>query len=254
MTDTVFSKASEGATGVADQQIVAPDASAKPTLTLPPELEELIGEGKKYSNLEAALKSIPHAQKHIKQLEEETADLRARKVDVEEILANMSKGSTSGDETTQIDENTVADRVIAKLTAKDQEAVKANNLQLASDTLATKVGGIDAAAKLIVAKAKELGLAPTDLQRLAEKSPTAFLAYFNETLPNTNDRAPMSGGKINSEAFAANAARVEEGTYAWYQAQRKTKGDNWYFSEAATRQRTKDADRLGREKFFGKQH
>jgi hypothetical protein len=216
-------------------------------------LEELIGEGKKYANLEAALKSIPHAQKHITQLEQETADLRARKADVDEVLANMGRGSEQEDKTTSIDENTVADRVIAKLTAKEQEAAKATNLELASDKLASKVGGIEAAAKLIVEKAKELGLHPSDLQRIAEKSPTAFLAYFNETLPNTSDKMPMSKGGINTEALTNSSARVEEGTYAWYSAQRKEKGDRWYFSEATTKQRTKDADRLGAAKFFGKQ-
>lgn len=253
MTDTAFSKASEGAPSDADQQSKAPDTLTKPEITLSPELEELIGEGKKYASLEAALKSIPHAQKHIMQLEAETADLRARKADVDEVLANMSKGSQHEDSTPSIDENTVADRVIAKLTAKEQEAAKATNLTLASDKLATKVGGIDAAAKLIVEKARELGLAPSDLQRIAEKSPTAFLAYFNETLPNTSDKMPMNKGGINTEALSTGSTRVEEGTYAWYSAQRKEKGDRWYFSEATTKQRTKDADRLGQVKFFGKQ-
>jgi len=255
MTDTAFTKASEGTTAAADPQVTpVPVTSTAPTLAIPPEVAELIGEGKKYATIEAALKSIPHAQTHISRLEQETADLRARHVDVDEVLANMGKGSSQVDTTSTIDENTVADRVIAKLSAKEQETVKATNLTLASDKLAQKAGSIDAAAILIVEKARELGLHPTDLQRLAEKSPTAFLAYFNETLPKTTDKMPLSTGGINTEALAHSGTRVEEGTYAWYSEQRKTKGDKWYFSEATTKARTKDADRLGNAKFFGKQH
>jgi hypothetical protein len=256
MTDTAFTKASEGTPTVADQQIETPvpNTSTTPTVTIPPEVAGLIGEGKKYATVEAALKSIAYAQEHIAKLESETADLRARRVDVDEILANMGKGSAQVDTTSTIDENTVADRVIAKLSAKEQENAKASNLTLASDKLAQKAGSVDAAAILIVEKARELGLHPTDLQRIAEKSPTAFLAYFNETLPKTTDKMPMNKGGTNTEALKSNGTRIEEGTYAWYSEQRKAKGDKWYFSEATTKARTKDADRLGNAKFFGKQH
>jgi hypothetical protein len=253
MTDTAFSKASEGAPSAADQQSTAPVTSTTTTQTIPPEVSELIGEGKKYATIEAALKSIPHAQTHITRLEQETADLRARKADVDEVLANMGKGSSQEVQTTSIDENTVADRVIARLTAKEQDALKSTNLITASDKLAVKAGSVEGAAAMIVQKAKELGLTTSDLQRIAEKSPTAFLAYFNETLPKTTDKLPMSKAGVNTEALTTNSGRVEEGTYAWYQAQRKEKGDRWYFSEVTTKSRTKDMDRLGSTKFFGKQ-
>lgn len=253
MTQNAFEKAAGGDGSTVDPQVNAPDTSAKPTITLPPEVAELIGEGKKYATLEAALKSIPHAQAHIQRLEAETADMRARKVDVEEVLANMSKGSSHEATTTSIDENTVADRVLAKLSAKEQEETKKKNLEKVNTTLIQKVGSVDAAALLIVEKANQLGLHPDDLRRIAEKSPSAFLAYFNETTSTkTEDKSPMPKGSMNTQAISNDSTRVEQGTYAWHQAQRRSQGDRWYFSEAATKARTKDLDRLGRDKFFGK--
>jgi hypothetical protein len=254
-TDTnAFSKATTGAGSEADQTPTASDTSSKPSVNIPPEVAELIGEGKKYANIEAALKSIPHAQNHIKQLEAETEDLRSRKVDVEEILATMGKQSTTAGETSEIDEDEVANRVLAKLSAKEQEAVKANNLTEASNHLATKAGSVDAAALLIIEKAKELGLSPNALQRIAEASPKAFLAYFNETLPTNTDKQPLAKGTTNAAAFTQGQPKVTEGTYAWYSEQRKAKGDKWYFSEATTKSRMNDMNKLGNEKFFGKQH
>ena len=42
-----------------------------------PDLSEWIGEGKKYKTQEDALKSVPHAQKHIQNLEESYSSLQA---------------------------------------------------------------------------------------------------------------------------------------------------------------------------------
>ena len=40
----------------------------QPVFQIPTEAAELVGDGKKYSSVEDALKSVPHAQKHIQTL------------------------------------------------------------------------------------------------------------------------------------------------------------------------------------------
>jgi hypothetical protein len=57
--------------------------TAPKTFEIPTEVQSLVGEGKKYQSPEDALKSVPHAQKHIETLESELAEAR------EELLRNL---------------------------------------------------------------------------------------------------------------------------------------------------------------------
>ena len=69
---------------MSEPTIFADDKPAEPvvpnpalnTPTIPPEVVEFVGEGKKYKSMEDALKSIPHAQTHIQKLEDELAAQR----------------------------------------------------------------------------------------------------------------------------------------------------------------------------------
>ncbi len=70
---------------------------SSPKIELPPEVLEFVGEGKKYSNPVDALKSVPHAQKHISTLEAELAQTKTEleKRRTAEELLNEIKSSTS---------------------------------------------------------------------------------------------------------------------------------------------------------------
>ena len=57
------------------QEAQQQDTQTKP-FEIPTEAQDLVGEGKKYSSAEEALRSVPHAQQHIKTLEEEMAELK----------------------------------------------------------------------------------------------------------------------------------------------------------------------------------
>ena len=57
------------------QETQQQDTQAKP-FEIPTEAQALVGEGKKYASAEEALRSVPHAQQHIKTLEEEMAQLK----------------------------------------------------------------------------------------------------------------------------------------------------------------------------------
>ena len=69
--------------------------NSAPQFQIPTEAVELVGEGKKYSSVEDALKSVPHAQKHIQTLESELATLKeelSKRKTTEELLDEIKSG------------------------------------------------------------------------------------------------------------------------------------------------------------------
>jgi hypothetical protein len=78
------------------------DTQAK-LFEIPTEAQDLVGEGKKYASAEDALRSVPHAQKHIQTLEAEMAELKeelAKRKTTQELLDELKS------ETRQPVENT----------------------------------------------------------------------------------------------------------------------------------------------------
>src|SRR5687768_7954579 len=70
--------------------------------TIPPELVELVGAGKKYATVEAALKALPHSQSHINKLEAELATLReevTKRKTTQELLDEIKSGIPQGETT-----------------------------------------------------------------------------------------------------------------------------------------------------------
>ena len=69
--------------------------SQVPQFEIPTEASELVGSGKKYTSVEDALKSVPHAQKHIQTLESELATLKeelTKRRTTEELLDEIKSG------------------------------------------------------------------------------------------------------------------------------------------------------------------
>jgi len=225
--------------------------------TVPPEVANLVGPGKKYATIEAALKSILPAQTHIGTIEQDNAELRkkvatleAERKGVEDVLAEI-KGGQEKTVTTESNPDSIAERVLDTLDKRKAEVSATQNLKASSDALVTKFGSKEAAQKALADKAEALGLTVPDLMRTAAKSPAAFLVYF-DTKPTPGTPNPQ--GSVNTEALNLHGQgrQPTEGTYAWFQAQRKAKGDAWYFSPAVARQRTDSATKLGADVFFGR--
>ncbi len=67
----------------------------QPQFQIPTEAADFVGDGKKYNSVEDALKSVPHAQKHIQTLESELAAAReelAKRRTTEELLDEIKSG------------------------------------------------------------------------------------------------------------------------------------------------------------------
>jgi hypothetical protein len=214
---TIFNE-TENQTALASDD--KPAASVQPTTpttpTIPEGLEELVGDGKKYSSLEDALKSIPHAQQHIARLEEENRlykeNLEKAK-SMEDILEQMKSQQPKGDQTgQQVGED--ADDLLSKLSSqldslleqklslKQQETVHKQNAQTVTSAFKEAYG--DKAEEVYKGLSEETGMSVEALNQMAATSPKALLKLAGLS-GKTGTTSPKPQSSFNTEALMANA-------------------------------------------------
>lgn len=219
---------------------------------LPTEVLEFVGEGKKYSNVTDALKSVPHAQKHIADLEAELAELRRRsyREDVADEILNQMKAVSQQqkvdrptDETGQLSATAIkelAAEAVKEIAAKNE---RESNISKVNAQLTELYG--DKASEQLANKASELGVSVSFLQQLAAQSPKAFMAQFQTTTPSTTTSTQSS---VNTESFTSNNSQSGEKTFAYYQKLKK-EDNRKFLSQSVQAEMHAQAVKLG-EKFY----
>lgn len=150
-------------------------------IALPPEVQEFVGEGKKYKSLQDALKSIPHAQTHIQRLEQELTEAKtaaAKAVAMEELLEEINKSkvqpapqSTPASSGVQdVDLDSVVEQALAR---KEAQKVAQANAQKVINAFQVKFG--EQSEAQFIKLAEENGLPISYLNTLAQTSPQAVL-------------------------------------------------------------------------------
>ena len=232
---------------------------AAPSIEIPAEVQELVGEGKKYADVPTALKALLASQQHINTIQAENEQLRevvkkSKTVDdIFDVVSNQSNQQESQRQTTPVDSGKVVTEVLDVLKKQDEEKSAANNVKAASDQLvALNSGDKEAARKALEKKANELGVGVDFLVSVAAKSPKAFMSYFGQTQAQTESGSSSTDSSVNAQSLQVTRA-AQEGTKEWWNAQRREHGDNWYFAPAQAKKRLDDAGRLGRAGFYGKQ-
>jgi len=160
-----------------------------PALTIPAEAAEFIGEGKKYATVEAALASIPNAQNHISTIERENQEYKSALLTsdkLDQVLEKLSAPApdpvvTAPASVNPEDVSTLVQQEIARTEKVNQE--RAN--RTAVESKLKELNG-DKAKEMFNAKATEVGMTPSQLTALAEVSPQAVLALFNNNKGNSN--------------------------------------------------------------------
>lgn len=191
-----------------DNSEVKPTVSSPETPSIPPELVEFVGVGKKYSSIEEALKSVPHAQKHISTIEAELATVKeelTKRTAAEEILNELrTKGITPPTEPTvtkglsQEDIQKVVEQTLVKSEA--QKTIKVNKEKVV-DAFTAKFG--DKAREVYEAVATESGLSVEYLNSLAGTSPSAVLKLAGIDSKKVVETS-IKKGSINTEALKPN--------------------------------------------------
>lgn len=195
MSETIF----DGATPPSD-------AATPPAVALPTEVAELVGEGKKYRTAEDALKALPHAQGHIKTLEEEAKQLReelAKRKAAEELLEEFKASGVLGGNRQEpaATPNIDVEQVVASVLAKKEAATTAQkNISTIVSTFTEAFGDKTKGEEMYNKVAEESGLSIAALNQLAATSPEAVMRLAGitkkqETLPGRVQ------GTINAETF-----------------------------------------------------
>lgn len=186
-----------------------------PTLTLPDEVRDLVGEGKKYATLEQALSSIPHAQNHIAKIEAENQEFRDRLLKIEEgmatqesleeMLHKIQEASSNPSEDTptqpQVSKEDISELV--RQTLKQEEAAKlaSQNIKSVVNTMVDSYGDKQKAEQAYIEKAEEFGFSVEDMNSLAAKSPKALLKMFGLDKKGSSEPTKMKS-TINTENFS----------------------------------------------------
>jgi len=184
------------------------------SIAIPDSVKDLVGPGKKYPTLEAALNSIPHAQSHIATLEQEMKELRGsagQGVSQEELLSTVKElldqeRKTHGT-SAQVDEAAISglfDREFEK--RKEKEIADANE-KVVLQAMRNKYG--DKAEEMYAQRAKELGVGSGFLTAVVRKSSDAALQLLELEKPKTAD-VTATKGSINTAALPTNTQSVQK--------------------------------------------
>lgn len=191
------------------QEVQQQDTSTKP-FEIPTEVQELVGEGKKYRSPEDALKSVPHAQQHIQTLETELATLREElnnRRTTQELLDELKSGMNHEQQTAPQDMQ--QDNVMALV----QQAIQQNEVSKTSKANADNVAkqfqtvyGSEAE-KVYNKLAADSGLTVAQLNTLATTSPSVVIKLAGLDSKTTN--VTKSSSDVNTEAYNSQTAPAE---------------------------------------------
>ena len=193
------------------QETQQQDTQAK-LFEIPTEAQDLVGEGKKYSSAEEALRSVPHAQQHIKTLEEEMAQLKeelTKRKTTQELLDEIKSGVKPAENTTQeggLNQDTIMELVNNTLKQNEQKKTAQTNASQVASKFTEKYGSN--AEAVYTSLAKDLNLTPQKLNELAATSPNLVLRLA-DLEPNVQTNVPKSSGSVNTEALSANKSQAE---------------------------------------------
>lgn len=227
MTDTVFT-----------QQTPA-DPSTVQTPTLPPEVVEFVGSGKKYADVNVALQSIPHAQKHISTLESELAATKAeleKRRTAEELVEEFRKSggaqpAIAAAPTNPLNPDVVVQLIQQTLENRESESKAKVNINAVTEAFFLAHGKEHAEQKYIEL-ALASGMSVDTLNRLAAQAPSAVLKLAGLDKAPAPAPARLASG-VNTEGFSQKpqelSARVGRATttkdmvQAWRNAGEKVK-------------------------------
>lgn len=197
MSDSIF----EGST-----EPVVPAVPSTPN-AVPTELADLVGEGKKYSSVEAALKSIPHAQSHIGLIETENARLKAeleQRRTTEDLLEDIRNGivqpSAVSPTAPVLDQTQIESTIEALLTRKEQTRLEQLNVNAVISEFTKVFGDRVKGEEEFIKLAAETGMSIPTLNRLAATSPAAVLRLAGIGTKKEVSPAKVSGS-LNTENF-----------------------------------------------------
>lgn len=208
-------------------------------------LDALVGEGKKFSDVEALAAGKQAADQHIQSIETENAELKQQLEDAQKAgnlgelvetlksaLAENKEGS-DGAQTMSTEDLT---EVIRSVVKGDESAnTKAANRQKGNElVLGMTDGNVEAARALVAERAAKLGMSPQKLAELSEDSPSAFASLMNPDSSTASSGSPTALPGARNDVLDTNAPVLElDGfkTKAWFDERKKEMGHVKYLND-----------------------
>lgn len=209
-------------------------------------LESLVGEGKKFADVEALAKGKVAADAHIARLEEEAVRLREvaqQNINAETQLTELKnelmslRESASGKPRvptepalTETDIETLVER---SLTKKEANRTVAQNINESNNRIVRHFGTVEKAQEAVRAKADEMGVTVEFIKETAARSPTAFMQLMGIVPKPASDKGDgtfiqSSGSVVRPEVVGSGPV---EGSKAWLDTIRR-KEPNRFFDVA----------------------
>lgn len=219
-------------------------------------LEALVGEGKKFRDLEALAKSKLESDEFIAELQNENKEMRtllASSVTEERVAEMLKQTNQEGTQANQpetsnqpsVDPESLRKLIRSETSALTKEEKETANVQSVDSKLQEQFGQ-EKAAEFVRTKAKELGVTVDYLQSTAASSPAAFFKLVDfKTDPTTS--VQRTAGSQNTQSLVTN--NTGEKNWRYYSKLRK-EDKRRYYSPEVQREILDSKHTLG-TRFFG---
>lgn len=178
-----------------------------------------ISDTKTYKNIDEFKKAYTHAEEHIKRIEKENAELRAkaeRSATINEILEQVKSGNALPTEpvpgNTTVDvthlRSAIKQEIKEDLELEKLQKIQQDNADQVANALRSQLG--DKAKETYFAKAAELGMDVSALDRLAREQPKAVMSLFNVTTKSESTSQYGSGSMKTTTVTNSNQAKKSE--------------------------------------------
>lgn len=224
-------------------------------------VEQLVGDGKKFRDVESLAKGKLEADRHIAEITQTLNQLReevAKQDYAKSLLEQLqNKGAGSGtanteeptqarnsaaENTTQTREVDIEALVEQAITKKEKARTFEQNIATANEAMVSQYG--EKAGEVVKARSQELGISVERLKEIAAESPTAFLQLVTGSAKKATDKVVMPSS-VRQDSLASNTS---DRTFQYYQKMRK-ENKSLYYSPKVQRMLMDDRMRLG-EKFY----
>jgi hypothetical protein len=210
-------------------------------------LETLVGDGKKFKDLEALAKGkvdadafIVTLQEQVRQLSEELSQANVsadRKTQLENLMSSLTNttktpaSTPAGNQPQESNNQTTGlshDDVVKLLEARDREAAQKRNLEVAYTPVRKLYG--EKTDEVLNAKAAELGMSREALDNLAKTSPQAFVNVVGVNKTDNSTRSMASHSSVSNPAGGPGSDGVRNKAY--YDALKQKMGAKAYAFDA----------------------
>ena len=219
-------------------------------------VQELVGDGKKYKDLEELAKSRIAADQHIEKLEQEMKELRenlGQQHTIKDVMDafKTTQRTDSNESVTPLDDESLQQKITQMIEEREAERTRRANRSEAEKLVQSKTDSDPR--EFVENKAKSLGLSPDQLWRLSEDSPLGFanLVGLGSSKPQTGsaNSLPHQSGSLDLSAGPVLELDGHK-TKAFFDAQRRELGNKKFLNDRKMQlQMIRSREALG-DKFY----